>query len=192
MGQWCNVSAPLPHRLSSAAAFWSVLLYCITVINYSDSSPSLPVSVYCTPHALWAPHLSRPCPLFFWASCNWMEGPQCVCYQLHAPPFYALFCWLISHRSSPSSPFSTHCSACEWLGYLTQRPAILPAGFKNKQGSGFCVGRAALIWWVVGGVVLPAAPDALNYAIHTAAPPPAPLLLLPQTARSCHWKAGIS
>lgn len=79
-------------------------------------------------------------------------------------------------------PSSTYCSAYEWLGYLFQPPVPLPAGCRNKQGGG----GATVIWWVVGVVALPAAPDAQTCRVHSAAPS------LPQSARSCRWKAGIS
>lgn len=98
--------------------------------------------------------------------------------------FLTLFRLFVSHRVSPSSPFPlivqlvNDLAAMSSLLFLYQ-PVI-------NRVVVFCVGSATLIWWVVGGVALPAAPDAQNYAVHTAAPS------LPRTARSCHWKAGIS
>lgn len=83
------------------------------------------------------------------------------------------FTCFVSHRLSPSSSFSTYCSACEWLGLGS--PVLGPAAGRSKQG-----GRC-LCWQchsdLLGGE-------------RRGAPDAAPSL--PQTARSCCWNAGIS
>lgn len=103
-----------------------------------------------------------------------MEGPRHVCHWLRTQPFTLSFARSFHTDIFTFLPlFSTYCSDCEWLGYLTQCPVILPAGFKNIQGSGFCVGRVfALIWWVVGGVVLPACSRCSELRHPHCSPPP--------------------
>lgn len=76
------------------------------------------------------------------ASCNCMEGPQRVTLGLFRSLSLVRFT-----RVSPSSRFSTYCSACEWtwLPYPASC-SFYQLVFRYKQGSGFCVGSATLIW----------------------------------------------
>lgn len=83
------------------------------------------------------PSLPQTCPLFL-ASCDWLEGSQCVCYRINTLLF-TLSLPPVSHQFSPSCPFPLIVQLNEWLGYLTQPPVPSPAGCRNKQGL-WCLG----------------------------------------------------
>lgn len=170
--------------MSSAAAFWLVTLDCITMINYSNFyfSTSLPRILYSTDFLSFPP-LPQTLPLYL-ASCTVTAMTYLSVFASSSTALFTLFNLFISHWFSHALFRLLFSLWMTWLPYPAS--CSFTSCFRNKHGSGFCVGNATVIWWAVGGVVLRAAPDAWNYTIHTEAPS------LPQTACSCHWKTGIS
>lgn len=143
IGQWCSVLASLPHRLSSASAFWLVILECITLINYSNFSSSLPSFT-----VLYSTYtLSTSFEIFFHfllchklAHCFWLPATGRRDLSVFATgctltvAVFTLFHLFISHWFSPSSSFPPppplFSPWMTWLPYPVS--CSFTSWFKNK------------------------------------------------------------
>lgn len=144
IGQWCNVLAPLPHSLSSAAAFWLVILDWITIINYSNLSSSFSI-LYCTYPLSTLSITNLPIVFGF----LYLVGGDLSMFATGSALSSLFHSVSLVHFTQILTflPFF-HLLFSLWMTWLPYPASCsFTCRFKNKQGSsGFCVGSAALIW----------------------------------------------
>lgn len=140
IGQWCNVLASSPHRLSSATTFSLVTLDCITIINYSNFYFFLSL---CSLHILYSTYtLSTSFEIFFHflaynklPHCFWLPGTEWKDLSMFAASSTLFHSLSLVHFTPILAflPLSTYCSVHEWPGYLIQPPVPLPAGVEINR-----------------------------------------------------------